>query len=133
MRISLALGRREPLSRQTAWGCFTTNAAIPGFGSLVAGYAVGYVQAALYLVGFGMTSVFGVRFIVWYLSNYSRLQSLMDDDLIGAWGEIWAAARWFVLGLAIAAVGWLWALVTSLRILREARKADPVGTPPRLA
>jgi hypothetical protein len=27
MKISLALGPRQPLSRQTAWGCVTTNLA----------------------------------------------------------------------------------------------------------
>ena len=133
MKISLALGPRVPLSRQTAWGCFTTNAAFPGFGSLVAGYPVGYFQAALFLVGFGITLVFGVRFIVWYLSNYSRLQSEMADDVIGAFSEIWAAVRVSLFGMALCAFGWLWALITSLRIIREARKAESIGTPPRLA
>ena len=37
MKISLALGNPQALSRQTAWGCLTTNLAMPGFGSLVLG------------------------------------------------------------------------------------------------
>ena len=47
MKISLALGPRRPLSRQTAWGCLTTNLALPGAGSLVAGRVSGYPQLAL--------------------------------------------------------------------------------------
>jgi hypothetical protein len=132
MRISLALGPRVPLSRQTAWGCFTTNAALPGFGSLVAGYRVGYFQAAVFLAGFAMTAVFGVRFIIWYLSNYSRLQLVMADDVISAWLEIWGAVRLSLVGMALCAMGWLWALATSLRIIRESRNAEAAGTPPRL-
>ena len=50
-KISLALGQRQALSRQTAWGCFTTNLALPGFGSLVAGRISGYFQVALAMVG----------------------------------------------------------------------------------
>ena len=62
-KVSLALGPRRPLSRQTAWGCFTTNLAMPGFGSLVAGRISGYAQAALTIGGMVLTMVFGARFI----------------------------------------------------------------------
>src|SRR5215467_14540369 len=113
MKISLALGPRQPLSRQTAWGCFTSNLALPGFGSLAAGRKVGYFQAALTIIGMGFTMVFGLRFILWSISNWARLHDPMGDQ-IGALGEMWLHVRWALLGIAIFAVGWLLALITSM-------------------
>jgi hypothetical protein len=131
MKISLALGPRQPLSRQTAWGCFTTNLATPGFGSLLAGRVSGYPQAALYLLGFGLTLMFGARFALWYLANWSRLRG-PEADPVESLGEILLAVRWPFLGFAIFAIAWLWALATSLQILRAAKKSDSPRTPPRL-
>src|SRR5689334_16434627 len=100
MKISLALGPRRPLSRQTAWGCFTTNLAMPGFGSLVAGRISGYPQAALMIVGL-IVSLAGIaRALVWYSANASRMQDQQGDPL-AAFAEMWLVMRWPVLGLAI--------------------------------
>ena len=131
MKISLALGARRPVSRQTAWGCLTTNLAAPGFGSLVAGRIAGYPQAALALGGLAMTTFLGVRFIVWALANWSRLHEPQGEPL-AAFGEMWRAARWPLLGIAIFALGWLWALGTSIQILRSASKGEQKDDPPRL-
>lgn len=131
MKISLALGERRPISRQTAWGCLTTNLAAPGFGSLVAGRIAGYPQAALALGGLAITTLLGVRFIVWSLANWSRLHDPQAESL-DALGEMWRAARWPLLGIAIFAVGWLWALCTSLQILSSAGKMEQKDAPPRL-
>jgi hypothetical protein len=132
MRISLALGPRRALSRQTAWGCLTSNLALPGSGSLVAGHPVGYAQLALALGGFVVSAIFGVRFIVWQLANWSRFHSPEADpaaDLL----EIWLHLRWALLGMAIVFVSFLWALTTSLAILRSASNEDAAHeTPPRL-
>ena len=68
MKISLALGPRQPLSRQTAWGYLTSNLALPGSGSLLAGRISGYAQLALGLGGLLMTVVFGLRFMLWYFA-----------------------------------------------------------------
>ena len=123
MKLSLALGPRQPLSRQTAWGCLTTNLALPGFGSLLAGRKVGYVQIPFTVVGFALLLIFGVRTIVWYLSNWSRLMN-PDEDPWDNLGEIWLHMRWPLLGMAIAAFAMLWALITSLSIVAESRAAE---------
>ncbi len=129
MKISLALGQRRDISRQTALGCLTTNLALPGFGSLVAGRVSGYAQAALSVGGTILTTVFGVRCVVWYISNWSRLHAPQADPF-AVLGQMWLAMRWAVLGIGIFAVAWLWALGTSLAILRDAKKPSPA--PPRL-
>jgi len=130
MKISLALGPRQPLSRQTAWGCFTSNLALPGFGSLAAGRKVGYFQAALTIIGMGFTLLFGVRFIFWTLSNWARLHDPLGDQ-IAALGEMWLHVRWAMVGIGIFALGWLWALTTSMSILGSAAHSQQ-SLPPRL-
>lgn len=131
MRISLALGPRQPLSRQTAWGCFTTNLAMPGFGSLMAGRFSGYPQAVLALGGLGMSVVFGARFVYWCLSNWTRLHGEQADPF-GGITELLLAGRWAFMGIALFGAGWLWALATSSLILRAAKEADAPHVPPRL-
>ena len=131
MKISLALGPRRPLSRQTAWGCFTTNLAMPGFGSLVAGRISGYPQAALMMVGL-IVSVLGVaRAFTWYAANASHFQDPQADPIANL-TAMWLAIRWAVLGLGVFGFGWLWAVFTSLDILREAKKTESASVPPRL-
>ena len=131
MKISLALGKPEHLSRQTAWGCLTTNLALPGFGSLVAGRRVGYIQAVFCLLGLGMMMIFGTRFVLWHLSNWSRLHDPQRDqfEIIA---ETWRNARWALLSILVAAFTWLWALITSLSIVAAAKKTESPPIPPRL-
>lgn len=131
MKISLALGPRRPLSQQTAWGCLTTNLAMPGAGSLVAGRVSGYGQLALAIGGTAVSTVFGVRFIWWFISNWSRLHN-PDADPGATLGEMCVALKWPVLGLGLFFVGWLWALGTSVLIVSAARKAESANVPPRL-
>ena len=131
MKISLALGPREPLSRQTALGCLTTNLALPGFGSLVAGHAVGYPQAVFGLGGVGLTTIFGARFIYWNLANWARLHGPQADPF-AVLGEMWLVGRWALLGIAVFLIGWLWALSTSMQILSEAKRKEQAAVPPRL-
>src|SRR5205823_9445763 len=98
MKISLALGQRQQLSRQTAWGFLTTNLALPGFGSLAAGRKSGYFQAVLTIIGMGLTMIFGLHFIRWSLVNWSRLHDPQADQ-IAALGENWLQVRWALLGM----------------------------------
>lgn len=133
MKISLALGHRQTLSRQSAWGCFTTNLALPGFGSLTAGRVSGYPQAALMLSGFALTTVFSARFFGWYMANSSRFSS-DEGDPMARLAEMWLQVRWPLLGIGLFAVAWLWALATSLLILSEAKaRGGAAKEPPRLA
>jgi hypothetical protein len=106
----------------------TSNLALPGVGSLVAGRVSGYVQIALAVSGMVLTIVFGVRFIVWCLANWSRIYGPQSDPL-GTLEELWLELRWALAGFAIFAIGWLWALGTSWGIVREAKEA---AAPPPL-
>ena len=128
MKISLALGPRQPLSRQTAWGCLTSNLALPGIGSLVAGRPSGYPQAALAFLGMFLTIGFGGRFIVWFFANWSRLHQPENDLAVLA--DMWRAVRWSLFGMATFLLGWLWALATSLQILHSAKQAEKSSSPP---
>ncbi len=130
MKLSLALGERKTLSRQTAWGCFTTNLALPGFGSLVAGRAVGYPQAALTLIGFTLSLVFFVRFFYWYVANRGSLND--PQDPLAGLETLWNHVRWPLLGIGIFFFSALWALTTSLSVLREAREKESRSIPPPL-
>ena len=131
MKISLALGARRPLSLQTAWGCFSSNLAVPGSGSLVAGRPPGYPQLTLAVSGFVCTILFGARFVLWYFANRTRMLD-PDTDPIMALTDLWFAARWAMLGIALFGLGWLWALTTSLQIVREARNSSLRREPPIL-
>ena len=131
MKISLTRGPHGPLSSQTAWGCLTSNLALPGSGSLLAGRPSGYGQLLLALVGLAVSLIFGVRFVIWHFSNGTRLHG-PDVDSIEALREIWVQLRWAVLGFGIFILSMLWALVTSLAILASARKVDTPTKPPPL-
>jgi len=131
MKISLALGPRQGLSRQTAWGCLTTNAALPGFGSLLAGRISGYPQAALAFGGLFLTLGFGAHFVLWALANWSRLYG-PDADPFDSLLDIWLHSRWALLGIALFGLGWLWAMATSMAIVSSARRTGRSTAPPRL-
>jgi hypothetical protein len=130
MKVSLALGTRRPLSRQTAWGCLTTNLALPGFGSLAAGRFSGYFQVALALLGLTLSSVFAARFFAWYVSHRADLQNELDP--VASLSAVWAQVRWPLLGIGVFFLGWVWSLVTSCQIVREAKAAERHNVPPRL-
>lgn len=131
MKISLALGPRQLLSRQTAWGCLTSNLALPGSGSLLAGRRSGYPQLALAMAGLLVITIFGLRFILWALANWSRLHA-PEADPVESLLEIWLHLRLALLGFGIALIAWIWTLLTGLSILASAPKADNSSAPPRL-
>jgi hypothetical protein len=120
MKIFLALGQRRPLDRQTAWGCFTTNLALPGSGSLFAGRIAGYFQLGIALAGIALTTFYGARFMIWFLSNWTRLQQPPEDPL-AYFLEIWLQLRVALLGIAVFAVSWLWGLASGIGIVRESK------------
>jgi hypothetical protein len=130
MKFSLTLGPRRPLDRQTAWGCLTANLfGVPGLGSLAAGRRVGYVQMLLSVGGLAISSVYGIRFILWFISNSAQVNQL-DDAGLGQVGDIWLHLRWALLGIGVFACGWLWSLATSLGLLAEAKSGTTKPAPP---
>jgi hypothetical protein len=130
MKLSLALGERKTLSRQMAWGCFTTNLALPGFGSLLAGRVSGYPQALLCIVGLLMTMVSGARFIFWYIVNRSALAD--PQDPVAGLELLWAHVKWPLLSIGLFGVAWVWSTMTSVQILHEAKRAEQRRVPPPL-
>ncbi len=120
--------RPGPIDRSTAWGCLTSNLALPGSGSLLAGRVSGYGQMLLALTALGLTTVFGLRFLAWSLSNWARLQD-PEADPVARLLEIWLAVRWAALGLGIFALSWLWALASSVGLLREAARTGAPKPP----
>ena len=131
MKISLALGPRQVLSRQTAWGCLTSNMALPGSGSLVAGRISGYAQLALALVGLVLSLVLTLRSGIWMLANWSRLHDPYADPL-DMWYQMWLCLRWPLGAILLFACGWLWGLGTGLQLVQEAKAAERKQVPPKL-
>ena len=130
MKMSLALGPRRPLDAATAWGCLTANLAVPGSGSLVAGRVSGYFQMLLAVAGVALTTVYGLRFIQWYVNNWALLQQTQPDTAAN-FQELWNRLRPAAVGFLVFMSGLFWAMASSLRILSEARKSRPAA-PPRL-
>jgi hypothetical protein len=108
-----------------------TNLALPGFGSLMAGRAVGYAQAALTVVGFGLTLFFGLKFIVWYTANWSSINSPQANPL-ETMSSVLREVRWALLGIGLFAIAWVWALGTNAGILRQAQRTGEKVKPPKL-
>jgi len=112
----------QPLSRQTAWGCLTTNLAVPASARCSPG--------AWWAI---FKSFYGGRFCAdAHLRRSDHrlvfVQLVALDERAGRpirkSGEIWAHFRWPLLGIAIFIFVILWALTTSLSIVAESRAAE---------
>lgn len=111
MKTSSAAG---PPNRTTARNCVLINQlATPGLGSLMAGrWIVGLGQLLLAVAGFVMV----VGYFVLHLTNvYNKLVNDAEPKPVGWLGEA---------GALIFGVAWLWALVTSIQLLRSAKAAE---------
>lgn len=124
MKASFLRQQTRPLSRSTARNSALVNQlATPGLGSLLAGrYVAGAGQLLLALAGFGM--VLG-WFALIMIQTYNDIEGQTASSKSYGWlGEA---------GAITFAVSWLWALVTSLSLLREAgRQESESPTPPHL-
>jgi len=99
----------------------TTNLALPGFGTLLAGRVVGYPQVILGLAGMVLTVIFGIHFLIWTLSNWSQIRGA-DSDPAQTLIDLYLNVRWAVLGIFVFACGWVWALISSFDILMDSRR-----------
>jgi len=124
MRPSSGRRARLPLSRDAAWAYFSTNLALPGFGSLAARRLAGWLQAPLCVVAVVLTLGFGLRFTVWYFTHRDQLDDPTDDP-VATLAAIWANVRWALLGMGLFALNWIWALFTSLSLMQEAKRTGP--------
>jgi hypothetical protein len=120
MRMRTSSGAK-PLDRARARNCFLINQfATPGLGSLMAGRpGAGIGQLLVAVAGF-------VLVMLWFALRMSQLYNEVVNDAQPQ-SAAWAGEA----GAALFAAAWLWSLVTSLSVLREARNSEP-APPPKL-
>jgi hypothetical protein len=111
------------LTRSRAWTCALVNQlGFPGLGTLMAGRRIGFVQATFMVVGFILVMAF---MGVWFLDLF-RLATepgWTDAQFNAQWRS------WFWAGLTgalLCGAAWVWALVSSIAILRQAQHTPPV-------
>jgi hypothetical protein len=109
------------LNRTTARNSFLVNQlATPGLGSLMAGrYLAGVGQLLLALIGFGLV-------LAWFVALMTQVFQQADGD-VPPKSVAWLGES----GAATFVAAWLWALVTSLNLLRAARANEAQMPPPR--
>ena len=117
---------RRPLSRARIWTCILTNqTATPGLGSLMARrIVVGTGQLLLALVGFFL--IMGWMFKLFHRVSAEQLGDPIPPNTFGWMG------RW---GTICFGASWLWSLVTSFSLWRQAKTdeaVEPRPVPPRL-
>lgn len=107
-RIFLAHRNRVPHDRATAWACLTANLfVLPGLGSWLAGKSIGWLQMALALAGLGLTILWPIWFVKMWVTFHE-----VPTDLGPHFGKA-------LVGMALFAIAWTWALASSLSILRD--------------
>ena len=117
----------RPLSRARLASCILINlAATPGLGSLIARrFWAGTGQLLLALAGCGL--IVGWMFVAFYRLY---LQQMDEPAPVTPIGWMW---KW---GAVCFGASWLWSLVTSLSLLRQAKRDEPSGreaVPPQLS
>jgi uncharacterized membrane protein (DUF485 family) len=106
---------RKPLSRINSRNSALLNQlATPGLGSVLAGRIVaGIGQLMLAVTGFTLV-------VAWFIKVLIQFYSLMDlNSNVQPRSVAWLG----LTGFGVFAAAWLWALVTSLGILREGRRS----------
>jgi hypothetical protein len=139
MKPRWGFGSARARDRGAARACLATNLALPGVGTLMAGRWIGLVQALVTATAFALTLVGGLKFFLWYAAHRAQFSDPFSDPMENL-RALWRAARWPLLGMGLFALNWLWALASSLAILRAARSpgdaapaaSDAPGVPPRL-
>jgi hypothetical protein len=124
-----ACSARQPEAhvRSTALTCAIINQlATPGLGSIIGRrFLAGFGQLLLAAGGFVMIVGWMVR------SFYDRYREASGQTPVGGQYGWWGG--W---GLILFGTGWLWALFTSVSLLRQAKKTPPPGyeqVPPRIS
>ena len=107
---------RKPVSRVRARNAALINlCATPGLGSVTAGrIGSGVGQLALAIAGF-------VVFVIWFVRTMTAFYAQMSESPPPTSG---GGIRLALVGASLFVAAWLWSLVTSLSLLREARRAE---------
>lgn len=114
----------KPLSPAAARNCFLVNQfATPGLGSLMGGRIVeGIGQLLLALLGAGFV-------ILWFIKLLQEEVNLADVETPVSYG------KWGMAGALFFIASWLWSLLTSINLIREAQaqqSKNPPAPPPRI-
>ncbi|MGN6552304.1 MAG: hypothetical protein ACTHLW_01020 [Verrucomicrobiota bacterium] len=110
----------KPLTSTTARNCFIVNQfATPGLGSVMGGrFVAGVGQILLAIVGFLLV-------IAWFALTINESYKLMDSV-----GEPKSYTWLGIIGGIAFSASWLWALVSSIQLFREARRNETGAPPP---
>jgi hypothetical protein len=122
MKIFSATGQPD---RIRARNCFLVNQfATPGLGSLMAGRMIaGLGQVIVAVAGFALVAVW---FVLTMIQTYKQFTEDAPAESHARFGEA---------GALIFAAAWLWSLVTSLGLLRQAKTLEQTSqknVPPRI-
>jgi hypothetical protein len=122
MKTELPRQTPKRVDKPTAWACTLANlAAVPGLGTVAAGRRIGYVQAAIALVGFAL-SFLG-------LGSFLREWRALGEYPEGFRPSLYVA----LVGVGLYGTAWLWAFRTSVRLHEAAKSARTAPeAPPRL-
>lgn len=112
MKPSFPRRNRKPLSTATARNAALINQlATPGLGTLMAGrLASGLGQLLLALAGFGFI-------LVWFVALLRQYYGLITGD-VSLTPVVWLVET----GAGLFLAAWCWSLVTSISLIREARR-----------
>jgi hypothetical protein len=118
----------KKLSPATARNCFLMNQfATPGLGSLMGGRILpGLGQLLLALAGF-------VFVMLWFVRLMKEYYNVPYDE--GAVAPTVSFKGYFLSGAFLFAASWLWSLLTSLSLMRDAKAPEPMppgSTPPQI-
>ena len=103
-KISRAKARNAALLNQLA---------TPGLGSIIAGrWLAGSGQLLVFLAGFVLYCAWTLKYLAAY---YNLMYSDAPDQTAGLKWMLWT-------GVGLCVAGWLWSLVTSISLVREASK-----------
>jgi len=83
---------------------------------------------ALAIVGVALTTMFGLKFIVWHANNWADLQQT-QPDMAANFQELWVHLRTVCLGFVVFLAAMFWAMASSISILIESKKARSAGPP----
>jgi len=84
----------------------------------------GIGQLLLSLIAFALV-------MIWFFNTMKQYYSLMDEDI----PVRISYARYGIAGFSIVGAAWLWALLTSISIVRNAKTPEPPppgSVPPRI-
>jgi hypothetical protein len=106
--------------KSPSWSYLVANLAVlPGLGSIGANKRVGYVQIVLAIAGMAMSLYFAIWMINLLVTRYSPDQEISSISELFRWPEEKTRYGIGASGIALFGIAWIWALATSLALMRR--------------